>query len=225
MEYTNCSHAIDLPLEEEQEDETTSLLGHHVSGKDGVQALRQTYGSAGPIAATQLPSLEDGTPTLSLDTAEQVDGSTQTSKPSAVDLTSDAPAHRSGGSDDSLHFLRSDTFAPKRSVARSGSITENVIESRGVRKVVLETTSSTDEDDFAITTSPDQSKSQSRTNLSIFIRDQVPEVQEEEEEEGGILSPDPGDESAPGPPKTQSGAGDGGGRKKSRRKKRKGGKS
>ena len=179
------------PIEEtpiEEGDETTSLLRPPVTAKDGIHALRQRYGSVSPAVTVQLAPQTNGIPALTLDAADQVDKSTQTSAPaSQTDLTSTAepanhqqqqsPQHppplqqpqqpqpqprasSSSGSTQSLTITpnnnnkTADTTTalstPKpRPFVRSGSITENVIESRGVRKVVLETTTdaSTNDDD------------------------------------------------------------------------------
>jgi len=52
----------------------------------------------------------------------------------------------------SLHSVKSRSRSPpsKRHTARSGSISENVIDVNGIKKIVLETTSSSDEEDKAL---------------------------------------------------------------------------
>jgi metal transporter CNNM len=102
-----------------------------------------------------------------------------------------------------------------------------------VRKVVLETTSSNEDDEFAVVgTSPEQARSKAKTMTGLFAREHVSEGEEEEDE--GLLSPDSGDEPVAGSsvhgdgPQSESqtgGASNASGKKKSRRKKRKGGKS
>ncbi|GAB1316008.1 cell agglutination protein Mam3 [Madurella fahalii] len=271
------------PAEEEDEgDETTGLLKPHVTGKDGIQALRKSYGSVSPALAMQLESSANGAPALSLDEVEQANKSTQTpysAKSSSPEQGTEAPTttaaaaaaaaagghQRASSSGESAHSLRAETnnnqnnksnpsnsFASKRANVRSGSITENVIESRGVRKVVLETTSSNEDDDFAVaaTTPVEQSKPLSRSTFGLFTRDgtgllsskdadqrkgdgksladEQEEGEDEDEEEEGVLSPGLGDEEASGSRAARDGsakgAGGGGGKKKNRRKKRKGGK-
>ncbi|KAK0615740.1 hypothetical protein B0T17DRAFT_592457 [Bombardia bombarda] len=243
-------------------DETTNLLGPASTGKDGIQALRQTYGSVSP-ANEETPTLPgNATPKLETPVPKQpaeVSRPTQTSaKTSQVDLGREASARevaaregatRSNASDDSIHSRRTDTLrseAPKRGVARSGSITENVIESRGVRKVVLETTSSNDEDEYTLTITPEHTKQNKSSSSASLLATGVPEV---EEDEDGAASPTTGDENAPGLSTADSGlsggeagtggtsrsgtAADGGGgarntsssKKKVRRKKRRGGRS
>ncbi len=53
----------------------------------------------------------------------------------------------SGRSSDTLGDLNGSSSRKKRATARSGSITENIVEARGIRKVVLETNSSSDDRD------------------------------------------------------------------------------
>jgi len=213
-------------------DETTSLLRPQVTGKDGIQALRQSYGSVSPapVVTVQLtPRAGDDIPSLTLETVEQVSQGTQTSKPESL---AEDKGKGASSSEDSTRSLRVDSHVSgKKAVARSGSITENVIESRGVRKVVLETTSSNDEDEFAVVTtasSTEQSKAVTpRISTGFFSRDGPAEEGEDE----GLLSPDGGvedqepegdsrgDDGRPGSSSAASG------KKKNRRKKRKAGKS
>lgn len=261
-----------LEAEEEEGDETTGLLRPQVTGKDGIQALRKSYGSVSPVLTVQLASPENGVPELALDEEDQGTKSIQTqpsarNSPPQPGAEAAAPGHKRGSSSgESANSQRVETTAAnnnnngntnngnnnnvltfKRANVRSGSITENVIESRGVRKVVLETTSSNDDDESAVATatSPEQPKLLGRSTFSLFGRDgagaagskdesksraEQAVVEEEEEEEEGVLSPDAGEEEAPGSStkdraegSKESSAG-GGGKKKNRRKKRKGGK-
>ncbi|KAK4230197.1 putative transporter [Podospora fimiseda] len=238
-----------LVEEEEEGDETTSLLRPQVTGKDGIQALHQTYGSASPTVTVQLASPANGeVPTLNLETAKQVNLTPSKQSPTESSGTEATSRQRSVSSSESIRSLRNDitttnnNLVPKRGYVRSGSITENIVESRGVRKVVLETTSSNDDDEFAITasTSPDQPKPQSRSTFGLFIsRDNNNQqgssskaIEDDDEEDEALLSPDAGEESATagGPSSgaasnTKSGGGGSGSKKKNRRKKRKGGKS
>lgn len=234
-------------LHEDEGDERTSLLRPQVTGKDGIQALRQSYGATSPAPAVtvQLSSSQGDVASpliMTLDTAEQSSKATQT-QPKAMP-TEESPKSRdkrSSSSGGSAHSLRADsTIYGKQAFVRSGSITENVIESRGVRKVVLETTSSNDEDEFAVVTttpSPQQTKAiPAKPETGVSNKDGA-EDQHEEEDEEGVLSPDAGDDGPSGKsdgdqPSGASAGGSGaaggsgsGGKKKSRRKKRKGGKS
>ncbi|KIH89143.1 hypothetical protein SPBR_06578 [Sporothrix brasiliensis 5110] len=61
-------------------------------------------------------------------------------------------AHPSSESSPNRSIVVADINTPisRRSLVRSGSITENVIETRGIRKVILETTSSAEDDEEAV---------------------------------------------------------------------------
>ncbi|KAK0617087.1 hypothetical protein B0T14DRAFT_568632 [Immersiella caudata] len=232
-------------LHDHEGDENTSLLRPQVTGKDGIQALRQSYGATSPAPAVTVqlssPKGDSASPlALTLETAEQANKATQTqSKASRGERSPESKGKRSSSSGGSAQSFRTDNaIYGKQAYVRSGSITENVIESRGVRKVVLETTSSNDEDDFAVVTtmsSPEQTKAvPAKPEASVSNKDGTAEEPEEEDEEG-VLSPDVGDEGPSGKSDgdqaggTSAGgsgmAGGSGGKKKSRRKKRKGGKS
>ena len=237
---------------EDDDNETTSLLkpqhsGPQVTGKDGIQALRQSYGSVSPaVVAMSLTSPgSDGMPSLTIETVEQANKSTQTPAKAnkegpLIDIDTSNAGTGSGNrsspsSDESFPAsARTDSLAaPKRGNVRSGSITENIIESRGVRKVVLETTSSNDDDDYAVMTlSPERGKQGGKIGNVITAPERVTEAQDDEEEDH--LSQDPGEENAQGSQvgeddgqggQSSSKAGSTSGKKKSRRKKRKGGRS
>ncbi|RDW85482.1 CBS-domain-containing protein [Coleophoma crateriformis] len=115
--------------------------------KDGVHALQQGYGSFGKSPTKSQTSeihSSDGT------REEVPDLSTSgNSRPQSPKQTEHESAE---GSSDTLGSLRSrgsGSLQRKRGSARSGSITENVIDTGGVRKVVLETsTASSDDNDF-----------------------------------------------------------------------------
>jgi len=231
----------------EEGDETTSLLKPQMSGKDGIQALSQTYGSVSPAITVQLAPQSNGVPTMRLDTEDLANKSTQTSaRSSQVNLASaeavtptqqqqqqqqQSPQQASPPQQQQQQQLRTrssgestnsgkteNTLVAKRPYVRSGSITENVVESRGVRKVVLQTTGSNTDDESASAVAaslPEQPRLLGRTTFGLFTRDsnkepaskekengksQVEDVEEEEEEEeedGDLMSPVPGDEEAP----------------------------
>lgn len=62
----------------------------------------------------------------------------------------DNPRSRANSTVGSLHSVKTRSRSPKRRhTARSGSISENIVDVDGIRKVVLETTSSSDEEDKA----------------------------------------------------------------------------
>lgn len=205
-------------------DETTSLLTPQVTAKDGIQALHQSYGSLspGPAVTVQLRQGDD-TPTLSL--VPSASKATQTPDKATQ---SDTVANRSTSSGSSARSSKSDINAPKkRGNVRSGSITENIVESRGVRKVILETTSSNDDDEFALltSTSPEARRVGTHTT-SVLSHDGVVEEPEEEDEEDALLSGGGPSSGSKGDAGGQAGeSSGGGGKKKNRRKKRKGGKS
>jgi metal transporter CNNM len=206
-------------------DETTRLLTPQVTAKDGIQALQQSYGSLSPAPAVTVQLRQgDDMPTLSL--APSASKATQTPDKAAQ---SDTAVNRSTSSGSSARSSKSDGNAPKkRGNVRSGSITENIVESRGVRKVILETTSSNEDDEFALltSTSPEAKRAGTRST-SVLSHDGVMEEPEEEDEEDALLSPGGGPSggskgNAGGQAGESSG---GGGKKKTRRKKRKDGKS
>jgi metal transporter CNNM len=243
-----AEHATDETPMEEEGDETTSLLKPQISGKDGVQALRQTYGSVSPAITVQLAPQSNGIPELILDAEEQADKSTQPPAQSdLIDMDSEEAAadsvqsqqqqqrdsspsqpkrqlrgSSSGESANSADDKKTDanTLVWQRPYVRSGSITENVIESRGVRKVVLETTSSNDDEEAAVAaggSSPDQPRLLGRSTFGLFGRDREngkdkegvngkedgrnppsPVVEEEDDDDENVLSPGPEDEDEPG---------------------------
>jgi metal transporter CNNM len=217
------SHDVD-----ENVDETTSLLKPQ---PDAVQALRNTsYGSGNADEPRRQTAVRDDARLSSelLRLQNQADEGVQTSAGgSQTDLMASADgANRNG--EESLRGYRAElqqTFQ-KRSYVRSGSITENIFETRGVRKVVLET-SSNDEDDSstAVTWSPETQKSRGL------------QTADEDSEESG-LSDKPVAEVSGGPHAARSGSaaagaaqGGGGegtlviGKKKQRKKKRNRGRS
>ncbi|KAH6714146.1 hypothetical protein BKA61DRAFT_483313 [Leptodontidium sp. MPI-SDFR-AT-0119] len=112
---------------------------------DGVHALQQGYGSFGPNSPSKLSN-------------RQFDGKNDENQPlirprsrpdSPTKPVSRIDSHESQKSSDTLTSLHSVSSAhKKKGPARSGSITENIIEAGGVRKVVLETTSSGDDTRF-----------------------------------------------------------------------------
>jgi metal transporter CNNM len=116
---------------------------------DGVQALQQGYGSFSQKS-------QDSRSRFSKNEI-YVDGEARGSTLS-VNKTrkSQSPEKRpisrhdsndSGRSSDTLGSLNGSSSRKKRGNARSGSITENVVEAGGIRKVVLETNSSSDDRD------------------------------------------------------------------------------
>ncbi|KAJ4293957.1 cell agglutination protein Mam3 [Collariella sp. IMI 366227] len=215
------SSIVELPAEQtpaDEGDETTSLLKPQVSGKDGIiQALQHSYGSVSPAVTVQhAPQQTNGSvPRVQLDSDEHANKSTQTSaENSLIDLSSTTEAtppkttqqpqqlqqqnqqlqsKPSSSSGESATSLKTEnTLVPKRPYVRSGSITENVVESRGVRKVVLETTHAREEEaDTAAASavvaaaSPDQPRLLGRTTFGFFGRGKGDEEQSGKGGEGG----------------------------------------
>jgi metal transporter CNNM len=115
--------------------------------KDGVQAVQQGYGSFGPNTPTRLSKNEiyvDGEArgsNLSVNKTRKSESPERNPHP-----ISRHDSDSSGRSSDTLGSLNGSGSRRKRGAARSGSITENIIEAGGIRKVVLETNSSSGED-------------------------------------------------------------------------------
>lgn len=190
-------------------DETTGLLRPKATGKDGIRALHQSYGAVSTGDITSEPIENGKTIRIKIDDADAralADEATQTSAHSSkADLIHFEPET---GNEDEIASPASD-IGPygRQSYVRSGSITENVVESRGIRKVVLETTSSNESDeDLSLET---------RSHLSVPSALQGSEEDEDEHDGNG--------EGASGA--STGGQSQGGKKKKNRRKKRKGSKS
>lgn len=126
------------------------LISAGKDAKDSVQALQQGYGSFSRSSNPQRPSQ------TSTEIQPQLDESTTDPRKSWGSQFNrhQSPARKfdsldSSESSDTLGSLHSKDGRPahrKRGVARSGSITENIVDAGGVRKVVLETHSSDDND-------------------------------------------------------------------------------
>lgn len=166
--------------------------------KDGVQALQAGYGSIGASPdAPKTPSKgSQSFPFDKTDSNQQENQGPNTSYQSPSDR---APAVRTN-SHSTLGSLNGRSQSPKirktNSVARSGSITENIIDMGGIKKTVLETTSS----------SSDDAENRPEEGNAAEL--------EEEEEDHAAGSEEQGKENDNG--------GEAGGRKKRRRRKRKG---
>ncbi|CZS96844.1 related to MAM3 Protein required for normal mitochondrial morphology [Rhynchosporium graminicola] len=138
-------HYLDHPSPAPQGGEGEGLLNN--AGKeasDGVHALQQGYGSF----KSNSPSRPFG---------KQYDGKNDENepliRPQSRPDSPDKPvtrldSHDSQKSSDTLTSLRSTGSLQKiKGTTRSGSITENIIEAGGIRKVILETTSSSSGDE------------------------------------------------------------------------------
>lgn len=231
----------EVPRYEEEEaegDETTSLLKRAITPKDGAHALAQgRYGATGGASLsrsfdeTAIPSAPQN---KTVDTTKQEDQATQTSaNPSTTDLSAAAVTgpglrtKKSNNSSSSETTESTDTnpYGHRKGLfARSGSITEQVVETRGIKKTVLGMTSSNeDEDEYR-----QQGNSGSRVNLTTPTT-VLPLIEVEEGSGSGEPStPSPEGETPASPEIPADGStqnGEGGGKKKNRRKKKKGGRS
>lgn len=227
--------------QDEENGETTSLLRGKVTPKDGVHALATSYGATGAgLLSRSLDTSRSPTPLIkNLDTTNQEDQATQTSiPPSTTDLPGTASARqelrskksssgKSSSGSETDHLDPTSPYGHRKSLfARSGSITEQVVETRGIKKTVLEMTSSNEDEEEQTRTL----KSGNRSNLSLpsMAAALSPDEEGENEENGsgGPSTPLLGGEEGAGAGSTggtQNGGGNGGGgKKKNRRKKRKG---
>lgn len=220
--------------DEEDNDETTSLLRPALTPKDGAQALAQKYGATGSSPLSR--SVENNSPAKANteDTATKGVQTTETApEQSYAAVTAQAPEQelRSKSSGSGSELAPADQTSPyshrSNLFARSGSITENIVESRGIRKVVLETTSSNEDEEEG--GSDRNAKSASRSNLA--IESHASPSTEGDENASGANSPavtDGAQAETSNPTPQASGNGNGGGsgnkKKNNRRKKRKGGK-
>ncbi|KAG9231202.1 hypothetical protein BJ875DRAFT_487246 [Amylocarpus encephaloides] len=109
--------------------------------KDGVQAIQQGYGSFTDRPVSTNPSMKSK--------SAQVDAGALDKRPASSGSHGGVGLSRRSTSEDSGDTVGSLNSAmpprKKRGAARSGSITENIIDSGGFRKVVLETNSSSNE--------------------------------------------------------------------------------
>jgi metal transporter CNNM len=129
--------------------------------KDGVQALQQGYGSFdhnAPLSPSKLAKSEQAYQDGASDAKHSPTNGN--SSPKGISFTrNDTAGSESSDTIASLQSGRSPNRR-KKATTRSGSITENVIEAGGVRKVVLETTSSSSDKEDGPSTS-----SKSKENL------------------------------------------------------------
>ncbi|KAI0009170.1 DUF21-domain-containing protein [Xylariaceae sp. FL0662B] len=117
-------------------DERTSLLRPQVNAKDGIQALHQSYSGPGGTDSSVSPNNA-----ADLDNKFSEPGASTklgTVTESQVSPSLDSPTDSVGSSTDAV--------GRRKGYVRSGSITENIVEAGGVRKVVLEATSSTEDE-------------------------------------------------------------------------------
>ncbi|KAG9240740.1 hypothetical protein BJ878DRAFT_524540 [Calycina marina] len=118
---------------------------------DGVHALQQAYGGTDSFPRfnditvsgrhTQIDGSEDGSIAPSKNQGSNTDVATK-----SANASGNLPTVHCGESSDTVGSMLSKTPRKMRGAARSGSIMENIVEANGIRKVVLETTSNSDED-------------------------------------------------------------------------------
>ncbi|CAG8956501.1 hypothetical protein HYFRA_00003888 [Hymenoscyphus fraxineus] len=112
--------------------------------KDGVQAVQQSYGSFDGARSPNLSLKSKGTQVNARPMSANSQGDAQ-----LVRQTTNSQSDNSSDTVGTLNSANKSKSAPrkKRGAARSGSITENIIDSGGVRKVVLETNNSSSNED------------------------------------------------------------------------------
>ncbi|KAI0888455.1 DUF21-domain-containing protein [Annulohypoxylon maeteangense] len=140
-------------------DERSSLLGSRLNakdGKDGIQALQQNYTE--PLSTIKSSTPPEIVTSFDAETSEQVTRGTQT-KLSATVKDETSPTQESTSSVESFQ----DGVGRRRGHVRSGSITENIVESGGITKVILEASSSisevSDEGETTVTAGSDEGTS------------------------------------------------------------------
>lgn len=254
-EQPRASSAAEEAIPEEG-DERTSLLKGVLAPKDGVHALATSYGATGVTALSRSPDASNLS-VKNIDTTRLEDQATQTSAhPSTTDLPAtaepSAPVERelrskksgsgkstsgksaSGSEGDFLDS--SGPYSHRKSLfARSGSITEQVVETRGIKKTILETTSSNEEEEENFRTP--RLATRSTPSLPAMGEAVLSPIESPGHEDSQASTPLLGGNEAAasagdddghvgeGAASNQNGGGDngnGGGKKKNRRKKRKG---
>lgn len=142
-----------VPNDASEATERTGLLAKpQITGKDGVQALHQTTYGTSPVKSQQ-----SGQSTVILASDGNSSGEQTQARENRGDESPTVSAASSGSANNSLR-------RGLRGTVRSGSITENIVEAGGIRKVILEASMSSDEGDAAAILN--QSKSKSTTDLA-----------------------------------------------------------
>lgn len=169
--------------------------------KDGVQAVQAGYGSMGTSPKTP----QQGDQSFQLDGNKSSSQQTQGADKNHQD-SSDKSRPTSSSSDSTLAPL-DDGYRTKKprkykSVARSGSITENIVEAGGIKKTVLETTNSSSDD----------------------VDNQAADGDDDNDNNAQLENENPADGVSDDGDENENGSKGGGGKKKRRRKKKKGAK-
>ncbi|GKT57768.1 DUF21 and CBS domain protein [Colletotrichum tofieldiae] len=205
---------------DEETDEHTPLMRPKLTGKGGVHAIRKSYGGAGKSEAqVRLSSgghdAEDDKSTDEVNVPATVpeNGSpeaTQSGSPEAprTDLTIIVSPGRVSSATSVTSIAEEGSATPKRRpLVRSGSISENVVEtSSGVRKIIIQAASSDSDEAGSKGSSGHRSRTASQANTQTSGRDS-----EGEEHDGDGAS-----STAPSTNNSQQAS-----KKKNRRKKRK----
>lgn len=125
-------------------------LLHKAAGRDasdGVLAIHQGYGSMDRTSLRSQPDVKNKSQQVNFDGASEA---LKNKDNNVENPFLDVPGKKDDSGSDTVGSLKSGQTSPAgrqiKRVARSGSITENIVDSNGVRKVVLQTTSSSDEE-------------------------------------------------------------------------------
>jgi metal transporter CNNM len=234
--------SLDARLEDLHDDatETTPLIRPTtaiITGKGGVHAVRKSYSGAGMSEAqTRLASVYDGPldavntvkeslsgpqlqmPTIGDEAASQRPDSNNTSPTSPVLVVDQGRASSQG----SFISMDEGSMTPRRrQIVRSGSISENVVEtSSGVRKIIIQAASS-DSEDGSNKSSGSGTIRARLSSISASPGQATPTQVVHEEGEDDESHEDP----ANGASGSANGTGGAGSKKKKKNKKKKGGKA
>lgn len=208
---------------EEDLDEHTPLMRPKLTGKGGVHAIRKSYGVAG-MSEAQIRLSSGSQHDEDVKTTDKVNlpptvqehsspEAAQSATPEAArtDLTIVVSPGRASSATSVTSIVEEGSATPKRRpLVRSGSISENVVEtSSGVRKIIIQAASSESDEAASKGSSGHRSRATSQSNV-------VSSHDSEGEEHGG----DGASSTAPSTNNGQQAS-----KKKNRRKKRKGAKS
>ena len=165
----NASKSAEL----ETTDENSLLRSAGKEASDGAAALRQGYGTMSPENASRPRGMSDGgmsakeaSQLAEMKASASIEGQDKTSSPFDSEPTKDSAERENqhlkvpektivsatGTADDEANDSVGDMVPPTRErsarrQARSGSITETTVDIGGMKKVVLETTSSSSDDE------------------------------------------------------------------------------
>lgn len=121
------------------------LVSPGKDASDGVQAVHQSYGSFDPTVQTRGRSEDNVEITTSRGTADRSGQESRDREEPKTNL-SKGSSSESQSTIGSMHDMRSQSrHKQKRDTARSGSITESFVQTGGIKKMVLEATSSSDD--------------------------------------------------------------------------------